>query len=201
MAVSNEDVGSVVLICARHRERVCFGVLGAALSKRVGNPDAQPRHFGMAAGAMVRAFFGEPTPVASWVVGVGGYPPRDPTTGYGNPPNEKYDRAWSTLTPLHIDVEEFLEWLDSVSPGWDANLQSTYRENDLSNEVAGRAEDPGKESSEVTARSPNLRALAILKEVHERQRGRLSSQSGRTQDYLREARSGGMYGYDDSFDE
>jgi hypothetical protein len=135
MGVVNEDVGLVTRICYQNKHRVCFGVLGAALSERAGNPDAQPGNFGMAAGGMVKASFGEPTPVASWVVNVSGYPPRNPTTGYGEPPNEKYDPAWSTLTPLHEDVKEFLEWLDRVSPGWDANLQSTYEPPD----VGGRA--------------------------------------------------------------
>ena len=130
MGVSNVDVGLVTRICYQNKERVCYGVLGAALSERVGNPDAQPKNYGMATGKMVRACFGDPKPVASWVVDVNGYPlPRDPTIGYGeppNPPNEKYDRAWSTDTPLHEDVKEFLEWLDKVSPGWNANLQSDY---------------------------------------------------------------------------
>ncbi len=128
MAVSNVDVGLVTRICYQNKHRVCFGVLGAALSERVRNPDARPGNFGMATGAMVRAFFGEtPMPVASWVVDVSGYPPRDLYGDLPNPPNENYDRAWSTLTPLHEDVKEFLEWLDRVSPGWDTNLQSTYR--------------------------------------------------------------------------
>jgi len=74
-------------------------------------------------------------------------------------------------------------------------------DNDQSNEVAGGVDDLGGGSPEVTAHTSNLRALAILKEVHERQRDRLSSQSDRTQDYLREARSGGMYGNGNRCDE
>jgi len=73
--------------------------------------------------------------------------------------------------------------------------------NDQSNEVASGADDSDNVSSEVTAHAPNLRALAILKEVHDRQRDRLSSRSDKTQHYLREARSGGMYGNGDSSDE
>jgi len=72
---------------------------------------------------------------------------------------------------------------------------------DQSNEVASGADDSDNVSSVVTTNVPNLKALAILKEVHDRQRDRLSSRSDRTQDYLREARSGGMYGNGDICDE
>jgi hypothetical protein len=44
---------------------------------------------------------------------------------------------------------------------------------------------------------PNTLALAILQTVRERQLRRDPSPSGKTQDYIREARSGGMYGHDD----
>ncbi len=60
-------------------------------------------------------------PAASWVVNDSGYP-----EGYGDPPNHRYDLAWSLATPLHDDVDELLQWLDANSHGWDANLQSTY---------------------------------------------------------------------------
>jgi len=46
-----------------------------------------------------------------------------------------YTFAWRTGSPLHSNVKEFLEWLDKVEPGWDANLQSTYEPPD----VGGRA--------------------------------------------------------------
>ena len=90
MGVSKVDVGLVTRICYQNKHRVCFGVLGAALSERVRNPDAEPGNFGMATAAMVRAVFGEPQPVASWVVA-------DETgcpTDYGPPPpppNPNYD--------------------------------------------------------------------------------------------------------------
>ena len=125
MGVSDVDVGLVTRICYQKKHRVTYGVLGAALSKRVRNPDAQPGKFGRATGAMVRAVFDGPNPVASWVVAVRTGCP----TGYGppSPPsNPNYDPAWSTGKSLHQNVEEFLEWLDGESPGWDANLQSTY---------------------------------------------------------------------------
>ena len=121
MPVSTADVGLVVGICARQRHRVCYGVLGAALSTRAGNADARPGNYGVATGGMVSRCFGGMGPVASWAVAVNGYP-----TGYGNPPNSNYDPTWSTQTPLHTDVEEFLEWLDQVSPGWDGGLQSSH---------------------------------------------------------------------------
>ena len=43
---------------------------------------------------------------------------------------------------------------------------------------------------------PNTLALTILQAVRERQQRRDPSPSSRTQDYIREARSGGMYGHD-----
>jgi hypothetical protein len=45
---------------------------------------------------------------------------------------------------------------------------------------------------------PNLLALAILQTVRERQQGRKPTDSSRTQEYLREARSGKMYGDGDN---
>jgi hypothetical protein len=70
---------------------------------------------------------------------------------------------------------------------------------DQATNVEDSADAQRDASSEMTPSAPNLRALAILKEVHERRIDRLSSPSGRSQDYLREdylreARSGGMYG-------
>lgn len=61
--------------------------------------------------------------------------------------------------------------------------------------------DPANGSAVITVYAPNLIALAILQEVHERQRDRLSSASNKTQVYLREARSGGMYGNGGTDDE
>jgi GNAT superfamily N-acetyltransferase len=63
-----------------------------------------------------------------------------------------------------------------------------------------RTDEPDRASEEVPTHQPNLKALAILNEVYERQRGRPTSQSGMTQGYLREARAGGMYGYGDGSD-
>jgi hypothetical protein len=44
---------------------------------------------------------------------------------------------------------------------------------------------------------PNTLALAILQMVRERQQPCHPTPSSRTQEYIREARSGGMYGYGD----
>ncbi len=56
------------------------------------------------------------------------------------------------------------------------------------------------ESAHQGGHTPNLQGLAILHEVHRRQQNRVGSDSSKTQEYLREARSGGMYGYDDGCD-
>lgn len=121
MPLSNADVGHVVTILALNHQRVRYGVLGAALSRRVGNPNARPGSYGNATVTMLNTFFGGMCPAASWVVNDSGFP-----EGYGDPPNALYDPAWSPNAPLHDDVDELLQWLDTNSHGWDANLQSTY---------------------------------------------------------------------------
>jgi len=57
--------------------------------------------------------------------------------------------------------------------------------------------DGGHDQVNIVLHSPNESALAILQSVRERQQGRSVSDSTRTQDYLREARTGGMYGHGD----
>jgi hypothetical protein len=121
MPVTNADIGPVVQICMQHRQRVRYGVLGAAISNRVGNPNAEPQNYARATVTMINAFFGGPGPAASWVVDETGFP-----TGYGGPPNHNYDPNWHSETPLHDVVDGFLAWLDATAPGWDAGLQSTY---------------------------------------------------------------------------
>lgn len=121
MSLTNEDLGPIVMICQNHQNRVRYGVLGAAISSRVGNPNAVPQNYANATVAMLNAFFGGMGPAASWVVGDDGYP-----TGYGAPPNANFDPNWHDATPLHEEVGEFLDWLDEVAPGWDETLQSTY---------------------------------------------------------------------------
>jgi hypothetical protein len=74
-------------------------------------------------------------------------------------------------------------------------------DNEHANELAGSPDDSGQGAPEVKAHAPNLRALAILNQLHDRQRDRLSSRSDRTQEYLREARSGGMFGNGDGGNE
>jgi hypothetical protein len=121
MPVTNDDVGPVVQICQQHRHRVRYGVLGAAISTRVGNPNAVPQNYAQATVTMINTFFGGMCPSASWVVDDTGRP-----TGYGAPPNASFDPSWSAVTPLHDAVADFLAWLDAVAPGWDVNLQSSY---------------------------------------------------------------------------
>jgi hypothetical protein len=100
---------------------VRYGVLGAAVSARVGNPKARPQRYASATATMLNAFFGGRCPSASWVVGESGYP-----TGYGVPLNPTYDPNWSTATPQHDEVQGFLDWLDAAATGWDKNPRSTY---------------------------------------------------------------------------
>jgi hypothetical protein len=120
MPLSNVDIGPIVRICQQHRRRVRYGVLGAAVSTRVGNLGAQPQRYASATATMLNAFFGGRCATASWVVGESGYP-----TGYGIPPNPVYDPRWSTAAPRHDDVRGFLDWLDTAATGWDKTLQST----------------------------------------------------------------------------
>lgn len=121
MSVSNFDLGTVVNILAQSRHRVRYGVLGAAIATRVGHPAALPGNYGNATVTMLNSFFGGRCPAASWVVSEDGFP-----EGYGNPPGPLYDADWNVNTPLHDDVQEFLDWLDANAHGWDANLQSKY---------------------------------------------------------------------------
>ncbi len=121
MPVSNADVRDVVEICQQHHHRVRYGVLGAAISTRAGNLDARPGNYGSATVSMLNAAFGGRGPAASWVVARNGLP-----TGYGPPPNPLYHPQWTETTPVHQEVQEFLDWLDTVSPGWDGGLQSTF---------------------------------------------------------------------------
>jgi hypothetical protein len=76
---------------------------------------------------------------------------------------------------------------------------------DIENPLSGDASNPPAQRSTANDRGedaakhpPNLVALAILKQVKERQRDRKPSDSSKTQDYLREARAGGIYGYGDT---
>jgi hypothetical protein len=53
---------------------------------------------------------------------------------------------------------------------------------------------PAPAAPSLTEHPPNVVALAILRSARERRQGREPSTSSRTQEYLREARSGRMYG-------
>jgi hypothetical protein len=48
----------------------------------------------------------------------------------------------------------------------------------------------------LSVRAPNVKALAVLSAIRKRREGKTQPGSGDARDYLREARSGGMYGYD-----
>ena len=73
---------------------------------------------------------------------------------------------------------------------------------------AGAASNPGKPATPPPSASggptggeneprfpPNLAALAILMQVKERQKDRRETDPGRTDEIIREARAGGVYGY------
>ena len=51
-------------------------------------------------------------------------------------------------------------------------------------------------SQEGAEFAPNLVALAILKQVRDRQKDRPETDPSRTQELIREARDGGMYGHE-----
>ncbi|MBL8873777.1 MAG: hypothetical protein JNK90_28635 [Planctomycetaceae bacterium] len=121
MPLNSSDVGAIVLICQQHQQRVRYGVLGAALSARVGNPDPRTQDYAQATVAMINKFFGGTGPAASWVVDETGFP-----KGYGVPPNPNYDVNWQVNAPLHESIAEFLQWLDTTASGWDNHLISTY---------------------------------------------------------------------------
>ena len=123
------------------------------------------------------------------------------------------------MTPLHIDLESYLA---------DSLRQLAEREQRSEGEIvrealaayvqtqcplskgigehrgSGGLEDDmnrsAAESAHQRGHTPNLQALSILHEVHRRQQNRVGSDSSKTQEYLREARSGGMYGHDDGCD-
>jgi GNAT superfamily N-acetyltransferase len=67
--------------------------------------------------------------------------------------------------------------------------------------LARQTDDSHQIPTKVSVHPPNLKALAILDAMHERQRSRPCSSSAMTQNHLSEARSAGMYGYGDGFDE
>ena len=118
MPVQNQDIGFVVQILANHCCRVSYGVLGAAVSRRVCNPEAVPASYGNATVTMLNAYFGGMAPQASWVVGENGYP-----TNYGQPPGPNYAPNWSTATPHYDNVDNFLAWLDDISPDWHIRMR------------------------------------------------------------------------------
>ena len=118
MPLNKDDVGDVVSTCQEHRHRVRYGVLGAAISHRVGNLQAVPRSYGKVTGTLLNKRFGGRCPSACWVVGGDGNP-----TGYDTTTRDPH---WTATTPLHDDVPEFLAWLDATVPEWDRRLKSTY---------------------------------------------------------------------------
>lgn len=121
MPVHYSDVVKVVLICQKHRQRVRYGVLSAAIISRAGNQNALPQHYARATSPLLNRGFGGPGPAPSWVVDKTGYP-----NGYGTPLNAWYDPNWDINTPLHDSVQGFLDWLDDTESSWDKDLKSTY---------------------------------------------------------------------------
>jgi putative addiction module CopG family antidote len=93
--------------------------------------------------------------------------------------------------PLSEDLKQFIE--NQVNegryPSGQAVVEAALRRM--------RDEEPIPAQSAIHSHPPNATALAILQAVMERQRDRSASDSSRTQDYIREARSGGMYGHGD----
>jgi hypothetical protein len=114
------DVCKVLRICQTARVRVRYGVLGAAIIRRAGRPNAQARHYGQATATIIDAHFDGKGPIASWAVGRDGHP-----TDYGALTSPPYDPNWTAKTILYNDVPTFLKWLDQAVPGWDRDLQST----------------------------------------------------------------------------
>jgi hypothetical protein len=120
MPLAQCDVCKVLRICQRARVRVRYGVLGAAVMRRVGNRNAEARGYGQATARIIDTHFGGQGPIASWAVGRDGRP-----TGYGIPPNPPYDPRWSENRILYEDVPTFLAWLDETDLGWDDDLGSS----------------------------------------------------------------------------
>jgi hypothetical protein len=118
MPVTTQDVGHVVTLLAGAHHRATYGVIGAAIITRVGHPGALPGNYGQSTGQSVNRFFNGKCGAASWAVAVNGFP-----TDYDA---AQYDPAWNTNTPLHADVQTFLDWLDDTFPGWDGHLVSVH---------------------------------------------------------------------------
>ncbi len=99
-----EELRRVVLICQRNQQRVTYGILGATIRRRLGNPNALYKRVGKATAAQVNALFGR-SPEGSWVVSKrNGHP-----TGYAK---DQYDANWNEAKPLHKTPEAFIAWLD-----------------------------------------------------------------------------------------
>ena len=57
-------------------------------------------------------------------------------------------------------------------------------------------EDEAKTDTEQTAVKPNYELLELLERTRERQKDMPETSGERTQEFLRQARDGGMFGYD-----
>jgi len=105
--------------------------------------------------------------------------------------------------PLSEDLQQFIEI--QVSEGRypshqdvvEAALRRMQEQEAMPPTSKPHPGDGGHDQINIAVHSPNVSALAILQAVRKRQEGRSVSNSTRTQDYLREARSGGMYGHGD----
>jgi putative addiction module CopG family antidote len=105
--------------------------------------------------------------------------------------------------PLSEDLQQFIEF--QVTEGRypshrevvEMALRLMREQEATSSRPASIEVDEGHDRFNQAMRLPNVSALAILQAVRERQRCRPVSDSIKTQEYLHEARSGGMYGHDD----
>jgi len=77
------------------------------------------------------------------------------------------------------------------------DYESRVSLSDESAKVSDDGREPaGGRAPVLSVRAPNVKALAVLSAIRKRREGKTQPESGEARDYLREARSGGMYGYD-----
>jgi len=105
--------------------------------------------------------------------------------------------------PLSEDLKQFIEI--QVNQGRypsqrdvvEAALRRMQEQEAMPPTSKPRPGDGENDQVNIAVHSPNVSALAVLQAIRKRQEDRSVSDSTRTQDYLHEARSGGMYGHGD----